>query len=255
METAQLSLECSQPTPECRAAVGRHLGANRLLWAELKPGSRKKAVTVALFLFDVDGSAMVAQVRADVPHPAGGAGRAGRAGRTADTAGNSRKSPHVPGEHDRAVKCPKCKQEVPAETLSRVARGIDATCPSCSVGLKRNRPGPRETAPPGTSPPATTSTPPPAATATPPPATSTAPAPAGWLADYFDDLGSGPRERPRAAAQPARPAAGPESRAGARPGPESRAGARPGPRKPRRRPRRLRKPRRRPPRHRLRPRT
>jgi hypothetical protein len=67
METAQLSLECSQPTPECHAAVGRHLGANRLLWAELKPGSRKKAVTVALFLFDVDGSAMVAQAERMFP--------------------------------------------------------------------------------------------------------------------------------------------------------------------------------------------
>jgi hypothetical protein len=67
METAQLSLDCSQPTPECRAAVGRHLGANRLLWAELKPGSRKRAVTVALFLFDVDGGAMVAQAERMFP--------------------------------------------------------------------------------------------------------------------------------------------------------------------------------------------
>jgi hypothetical protein len=53
MDVAQMSLDCSQPTPECFAAVGRHLHANRLIWADVARDKRKK-VTVALSLFDVD---------------------------------------------------------------------------------------------------------------------------------------------------------------------------------------------------------
>jgi hypothetical protein len=59
MDVAQLSLDCSEPTDECYRAVGRHLQANRLMWVRIAGGSRrKKAVTVTLFLFDVDRGAM-----------------------------------------------------------------------------------------------------------------------------------------------------------------------------------------------------
>jgi hypothetical protein len=64
METAQLSLECSQPTPQCRTAVGRHLKANRLLWAEVLRGKRGRGMTVTLLLFDVDKAEMAARSEA-----------------------------------------------------------------------------------------------------------------------------------------------------------------------------------------------
>jgi hypothetical protein len=68
METAQLSLECSQPTPECHAAVGRHLRVNRLLWAEIQRPRRKRGVAVTLSLFDVDKAAMVARAERLFPN-------------------------------------------------------------------------------------------------------------------------------------------------------------------------------------------
>ena len=58
MDVAQVSLECGQATVECFVAVGRHLQANRLLWADLKRDKHKK-ITVALSLLDVGRGTMV----------------------------------------------------------------------------------------------------------------------------------------------------------------------------------------------------
>jgi hypothetical protein len=58
MEVAQLAIECTEPTPTCYTAVGRSLGADEMLWAELSPDSgHQTAVRVALLLFDVRGGA------------------------------------------------------------------------------------------------------------------------------------------------------------------------------------------------------
>jgi hypothetical protein len=54
MEVAQLAIECTEPTPICYAAVGRSLGADEMLWAELSSGAdAARSVRVALLLFDV----------------------------------------------------------------------------------------------------------------------------------------------------------------------------------------------------------
>jgi len=53
MEVAQLTIECIQPTPACHAAVGRSLGADRLLWVEVRAPAGAPAVAVALEVFDV----------------------------------------------------------------------------------------------------------------------------------------------------------------------------------------------------------
>jgi hypothetical protein len=58
MDVAQMSLECGQATVECFVAVGRHLQANRLLWADVKRDKRKK-ITVSLSLLDVGRGTMV----------------------------------------------------------------------------------------------------------------------------------------------------------------------------------------------------
>jgi hypothetical protein len=58
MDVAQMSLECGQPTVECFVAVGKHLQANRLLWADVKRDKRKK-ITVALSLLDVGRATIV----------------------------------------------------------------------------------------------------------------------------------------------------------------------------------------------------
>jgi hypothetical protein len=63
MEVAQLALECIEPTAQCYAAVGRSVGADRLLWAELGPApSSEESLRVAVVLFDVRGSAVVKRV-------------------------------------------------------------------------------------------------------------------------------------------------------------------------------------------------
>jgi hypothetical protein len=69
MEDAQLSLECSEATVKCYAAVGRHVQANRLFWAELKRDRRKKAVTVALSLLDVDQEVMANRAQRTFNNP------------------------------------------------------------------------------------------------------------------------------------------------------------------------------------------
>jgi hypothetical protein len=54
MEVAQLAIECTEPTPTCYTAVGRSLGADKMLWAELGAGgSPSHDVRVALLLYDV----------------------------------------------------------------------------------------------------------------------------------------------------------------------------------------------------------
>jgi hypothetical protein len=65
MEMAQLALECIERTPACYAAVGRSVGADRLLWAELSAGpaaAPAQSLSVAVVLFDVRGSAVLRRV-------------------------------------------------------------------------------------------------------------------------------------------------------------------------------------------------
>jgi hypothetical protein len=49
MEVAQLAIECIEPTTACYRAVGRSLGADRLIWAQIDPDEEKIRVTVVLF--------------------------------------------------------------------------------------------------------------------------------------------------------------------------------------------------------------
>ena len=63
MEVAQLALECIEATARCYAEVGRSVGADRLLWAELGPAPvSDTGVRVAVVLFDVRGSAVLKRV-------------------------------------------------------------------------------------------------------------------------------------------------------------------------------------------------
>ncbi|HVX97342.1 MAG TPA: hypothetical protein VHK47_20680 [Polyangia bacterium] len=61
MEMAQLAIECIDHTPACYAAVGRSVGADRLLWAELERGGRGGAVKLRIALFDVARGEMLRQ--------------------------------------------------------------------------------------------------------------------------------------------------------------------------------------------------
>jgi hypothetical protein len=74
LEMAQLAIECIERTPACYSAVGRSLGADRLLWAEVERGPRG-ALTVRVSLFDVVGAALVRKV--EHAYPNGAAARAG----------------------------------------------------------------------------------------------------------------------------------------------------------------------------------
>src|SRR3954469_5170196 len=68
MEVAQLALECIEPTAACYTAVGKSVGADRLLWGELRPGPPPdKSIRVQLVLFDVHGGAVLQ--RADRTFP------------------------------------------------------------------------------------------------------------------------------------------------------------------------------------------
>jgi hypothetical protein len=54
LEVAQLAIECTDPTPACYRAVGRSLGADQILWAELRRNATpKRSIRIALALFDV----------------------------------------------------------------------------------------------------------------------------------------------------------------------------------------------------------
>jgi hypothetical protein len=62
MEMAQLAIECIEHTPKCYAAVGRHVGADELLWAELSRSAKRDAgVTLRVSRLDVASSAVVKQ--------------------------------------------------------------------------------------------------------------------------------------------------------------------------------------------------
>jgi len=58
METAQLAMECIEKAPRCYAAVGRSVGADRLLWVDLDRHGRGN-LTLRVALFDVDRGAIV----------------------------------------------------------------------------------------------------------------------------------------------------------------------------------------------------
>jgi hypothetical protein len=58
MEMAQLAIECIEKTPHCYTAVGRSIGADRLLWADLER-SAQGAQTLRVSLFDVERGAIV----------------------------------------------------------------------------------------------------------------------------------------------------------------------------------------------------
>jgi hypothetical protein len=58
MEVAQLAIECTEPTPTCYTAVGRSLGADEMVWAELGAGgSSSRDIRVALLFYDVRAGA------------------------------------------------------------------------------------------------------------------------------------------------------------------------------------------------------
>lgn len=53
LEVVQLSIECVESTPACYQAVGKSLAADRLLFAQIAPGPKKKQLKVTVSLFDV----------------------------------------------------------------------------------------------------------------------------------------------------------------------------------------------------------
>jgi hypothetical protein len=62
LEVVQLSIECVEQTAACYSAVGKQLGANRLLLGHITPAGKKKrdrSVRVTITLFDVDGGEVV----------------------------------------------------------------------------------------------------------------------------------------------------------------------------------------------------
>jgi hypothetical protein len=57
LEVVQLSIECVEPTSACYQAVGKQLGANKLLLGHIAAAGKKKrdkSVRVTITLFDVD---------------------------------------------------------------------------------------------------------------------------------------------------------------------------------------------------------
>ena len=58
MQMAQLAIECIDKTPRCYTAVGRSIGADRLLWADFERAARGE-LTVRVSLFDVERGAIV----------------------------------------------------------------------------------------------------------------------------------------------------------------------------------------------------
>jgi hypothetical protein len=68
MEMAQLALECIEHTPKCYGAVGRSVGADKLLWAELVHGTRRDpGVTLRVSLYDVGSGATLQQAAGTFP--------------------------------------------------------------------------------------------------------------------------------------------------------------------------------------------
>jgi len=67
MQMAQLAIECIEKTPRCYTAVGRSIGADRLLWADLErtPGV---GLTLRVSLFDVERGALVRAAEGRYPN-------------------------------------------------------------------------------------------------------------------------------------------------------------------------------------------
>ncbi len=53
LEVVQLSIECVEATPACYQQVGKTLAADRLLFAQIAPGPKRKQLKVTVSLFDV----------------------------------------------------------------------------------------------------------------------------------------------------------------------------------------------------------
>jgi hypothetical protein len=74
MEVAQLAIECIQPTADCYRAVGKSLGADRLLWAEIDPDAPKDKIRLTIVLFDVSAGTASRQAATFDGEQAAGAG-------------------------------------------------------------------------------------------------------------------------------------------------------------------------------------
>jgi hypothetical protein len=57
LETAQLAIECVDPTRRCWTAVGKSLQVSRLVLAQIEGAAHRHSVRVVLTLFDVDAGA------------------------------------------------------------------------------------------------------------------------------------------------------------------------------------------------------
>jgi len=66
MEMAQLAIECIEKTARCYAAVGRSIGADRLLWADLDRHGRGN-LTLRVALFDVARGGIVHEAEQSYP--------------------------------------------------------------------------------------------------------------------------------------------------------------------------------------------
>ena len=66
MEMAQLAIECIEKTARCYSAVGRSVGADRLLWADLDRRAHGN-LTLRVALFDVDRGAVVHEAEQSYP--------------------------------------------------------------------------------------------------------------------------------------------------------------------------------------------
>lgn len=74
MDVAMMQLDCTQPTNECYGQIGKHLLADRLLWAEIERAKRsgkskkKNAPTVIrITLFDVERAAVLGRAEQTFP--------------------------------------------------------------------------------------------------------------------------------------------------------------------------------------------
>jgi hypothetical protein len=91
MEVAQLAIECIQPTPACYGAVGRSLGADRLMWAELEPSSDDEKIRLSVVVFDVHAGTAPRRVAETFAGTA--AAREGAAGLVDRATGPERRAP------------------------------------------------------------------------------------------------------------------------------------------------------------------
>jgi hypothetical protein len=76
MEMAQLAIECIEKTPRCYTAVGRSIGADRLLWAHLDRAAQGD-LTLRVSLFDVERGAIVNVAKGHYPNAKAAAGDVG----------------------------------------------------------------------------------------------------------------------------------------------------------------------------------